>query len=128
MDVAFSSKLYQLCSTFFVVVKPSCRVNHLSCFAESSKSIQKPDTHPGNDSDSKPTKKTRCTKLKRLISDDEEIDENDESSEKKKKILEEDLDWPLHADVDWGIRASEYFDQHPIQNVLREDGTEIDDG
>jgi len=26
-------------------------------------------------------------------------------------VEEEDPDWPLDADVGWGIRASEYFDK-----------------
>ncbi|KAG8389183.1 hypothetical protein BUALT_Bualt02G0202500 [Buddleja alternifolia] len=58
--------------------------------------------------------------------DDEEIDENNESGKKKMLVEEEDPDWPLDADVGWGIRASEYFDQHPIKNVVGEDGAEID--
>ncbi|KAK4407254.1 Thioredoxin-like fold domain-containing protein MRL7, chloroplastic [Sesamum angolense] len=41
-------------------------------------------------------------------------------------IEEEDPDWPLDADIGWGIRASEYFDKHPIKNIVGEDGTEID--
>ncbi|RZC80555.1 hypothetical protein C5167_043146 [Papaver somniferum] len=38
----------------------------------------------------------------------------------------EDPNWPLDADVGWGTRASEYFDKHPIKNVVGEDGEEID--
>ncbi|KAF3666787.1 ATP citrate lyase (ACL) family protein [Capsicum annuum] len=61
---------------------------------------------------------------------DESSDDEDESSggmkEKKMIVEEEDPDWPLDADVGWGIRASEYFDKHPIKNVIGEDGVEID--
>ncbi|KAJ0972242.1 hypothetical protein J5N97_020201 [Dioscorea zingiberensis] len=41
-------------------------------------------------------------------------------------VEEEDHDWPLDADVGWGVRASEYFDKHPIKNVVGDDGVEID--
>lgn len=58
--------------------------------------------------------------------DDSDEDEVKESGEKKMLIEEEDPDWPLDADIGWGIRASEYFDKHPIKNVVGEDGTEID--
>ncbi|KAK2984612.1 hypothetical protein RJ640_029118 [Escallonia rubra] len=52
-------------------------------------------------------------------------DEGDISG--KKMVVEEDNpDWPLDADVGWGIRASEYFEQHSIKNVVGEDGVEID--
>lgn len=67
--------------------------------------------------------------------DDEDEDEVVEDNgavagEKKKKskmvVDEESKDWPLDADVGWGIRASEYFEKHPIKNVVGEDGVEID--
>ncbi|GLT42282.1 hypothetical protein SLA2020_162930 [Shorea laevis] len=45
---------------------------------------------------------------------------------RKMVVEEEDPDWPLDADVGWGVRASEYFDQHPIKNVVGEDGFEVD--
>ena len=41
-------------------------------------------------------------------------------------VEEDDPDWPLYAAVWWGIRASEYFEQHPVMNVVGEDGFEID--
>lgn len=44
----------------------------------------------------------------------------------KMMIEEESKSWPLDADVGWGIRASEYFEKHPIKNVVGEDGYEID--
>ncbi|KAF5930504.1 hypothetical protein HYC85_031377 [Camellia sinensis] len=52
----------------------------------------------------------------------------DESGNGRKKTVveEESPNWPLDADVGWGIRASEYFEQHPIKNVVGEDGVEID--
>ncbi|XP_073144032.1 thioredoxin-like fold domain-containing protein MRL7, chloroplastic [Henckelia pumila] len=63
--------------------------------------------------------------------DDDDDDDGDEDqdgdSSKKKMLIEEDApDWPLDADVGWGIRASEYFEQHPIKNVVGDDGHEID--
>ena len=38
---------------------------------------------------------------------------------------EDDPDWPADAEVGWGVSASEYFEQHPIRNVVV-DGVEID--
>ncbi|KAJ8549675.1 hypothetical protein K7X08_033382 [Anisodus acutangulus] len=49
-------------------------------------------------------------------SSDDEDDNSKDMKEKKMIVEEEDPDWPLHADG-WGIRASEYFDKHPIKNV-----------
>ncbi|XP_022155673.1 thioredoxin-like fold domain-containing protein MRL7, chloroplastic isoform X2 [Momordica charantia] len=60
--------------------------------------------------------------------EEEEIDESDGTGRKKKKkmvVEEEDPNWPLDADVGWGVRASEYFEQHPIKNVVGDDGVEI---
>lgn len=57
-------------------------------------------------------------------SDDEDNDNG--NGEKNMVVEEEDANWPLDADVGWGIRASEYFEQHPIRNVVGEDGVEID--
>ncbi|XP_021888580.1 thioredoxin-like fold domain-containing protein MRL7, chloroplastic isoform X2 [Carica papaya] len=50
------------------------------------------------------------------------------NKKKKKKMVveEEDPDWPLDAEVGWGIRASEYFEKHAIKNVVGDDGTVID--
>lgn len=45
---------------------------------------------------------------------------------KKMVVEEESPSWPLDADVGWGIRASEYFEQHPIKNAVGENGAEID--
>ncbi|CAN4078263.1 unnamed protein product [Withania somnifera] len=59
-------------------------------------------------------------------SSDDEDDSSGDMKEKKMIVDEEDPDWPLDADVGWGIRASEYFDRHPIKNVVGEDGVEID--
>ncbi|CAN1131535.1 Thioredoxin-like fold domain-containing protein MRL7 homolog, chloroplastic [Linum perenne] len=59
--------------------------------------------------------------------DDEEEGEDEETKRKKRTVVEEEAThWPLDADVGWGIRASEYFEQHPIKNVVGEDGFEID--
>lgn len=58
----------------------------------------------------------------------DESDEDDVDNEtKKKKMLveEEDPDWPLDADVGWGVRASEYFEKHPIKNAVGEDGVVV---
>ncbi|CAK9140597.1 unnamed protein product [Ilex paraguariensis] len=67
---------------------------------------------------------------------DDEIDSDDGSNDEDDKdgyirgkemvIEEDDPDWPLDADVGWGIRASEYFEKHPIKNIVGEDGVEID--
>jgi hypothetical protein len=58
-------------------------------------------------------------------SDDEE--EEDENDGGKKVVIEEESEsWPLDSDVGWGVRASEYFEKHPIKNVVGEDGAEID--
>ncbi|OMO89718.1 Thioredoxin-like protein [Corchorus capsularis] len=52
--------------------------------------------------------------------------DNEFDSDRNKMVVEEDdPDWPLDADVGWGIRASEYFEQHAIKNVVGEDGFEI---
>lgn len=61
-------------------------------------------------------------------SDDDSSDDEDVADEGEKEMVveEEDPDWPLDTEVGWGIRASEYFDQHPIKNVVGEDGAEID--
>ena len=61
--------------------------------------------------------------------DDDNDDEEEDGGEgirNKMVIEEESKSWPLDADVGWGIRASEYFEQHPIKNVVGEDGYEID--
>ncbi|CAM8894522.1 unnamed protein product [Rhodiola kirilowii] len=55
-------------------------------------------------------------------------DKNDDAGKKGKRMVVEDesKSWPLDADVGWGIRASEYFDEHSIKNTVGEDGVEID--
>ncbi|KAK3416930.1 hypothetical protein EUGRSUZ_H02674 [Eucalyptus grandis] len=60
--------------------------------------------------------------------EEEEEEEEGEAAEVEKEFVveEESSSWPLDADVGWGIRASEYFEQHPIKNVVGEDGSEID--
>lgn len=60
--------------------------------------------------------------------DDDDDDEGDGGNRRKKKMVveEESQDWPLDADVGWGIRASDFFNQYPIKNVVGEDGVEID--
>ncbi|OAY64975.1 hypothetical protein ACMD2_11894 [Ananas comosus] len=58
-----------------------------------------------------------------LKSRDESIEEEEE--ENQVLVEEEDPDWPLDADIGWGIRSSEYFEKHPIRNVVV-DGVEID--
>ncbi|XP_071689553.1 thioredoxin-like fold domain-containing protein MRL7, chloroplastic [Rutidosis leptorrhynchoides] len=53
--------------------------------------------------------------------------QDDDDDDKKGMVIEEDdPNWPLDAEVGWGIRASEYFEKHPIKNVVGEDGVEID--
>ncbi|KAF6162291.1 hypothetical protein GIB67_008420 [Kingdonia uniflora] len=60
--------------------------------------------------------------------DDEGDDEDVGGKVRRNKMVveEEDPNWPLDADVGWGMRASEYFDKHSIKNVVGEDGVEID--
>lgn len=61
--------------------------------------------------------------------EEEEVEQSDGAGRNKKKkmvVEEEDPNWPLDADVGWGVRASEYFEQHPIKNVVGDDGVEID--
>ncbi|CAA2977974.1 Hypothetical predicted protein [Olea europaea subsp. europaea] len=58
--------------------------------------------------------------------DDRDEEKGDDSRGNEMMVEEENPNWPLDADVGWGIRASEYFEQHPIKNVVGEDGTEID--
>ncbi|CAI9087682.1 OLC1v1021824C1 [Oldenlandia corymbosa var. corymbosa] len=75
--------------------------------------------------------------IKEKVGDDEDDDIGSEDSgnseaqdhaniESKMVVEEEDPNWPLDADVGWGTRASEYFENYPIKNVLDEDGFEID--
>lgn len=61
------------------------------------------------------------------VESDDADEGNEESVKSKKMVVEEDNpDWPLDADVGWGIRASDYFEKHAIRNVVGEDGVEID--
>ncbi|XP_034689952.1 thioredoxin-like fold domain-containing protein MRL7, chloroplastic [Vitis riparia] len=68
--------------------------------------------------------------MKKRLDDDDDDDEDDEEDEDnggdEVVVEEESSNWPLDAEVGWGIRASEYFEQHPIKNVVGEDGVEID--
>ncbi|XP_078434467.1 polyadenylate-binding protein 2-binding protein [Wolffia australiana] len=49
-----------------------------------------------------------------------------EGEEGKEAVVEEeDEDWPADAEIGWGVRASEYFERHPIRNVVV-DGVEIE--
>ncbi|XP_059626069.1 thioredoxin-like fold domain-containing protein MRL7, chloroplastic isoform X2 [Cornus florida] len=57
---------------------------------------------------------------------DDDSDEDDNSRKKEMVVEEDNPNWPLDADVGWGVRASEYFEEHPIKNVIGEDGVEID--
>ncbi|XP_061341667.1 thioredoxin-like fold domain-containing protein MRL7, chloroplastic [Gastrolobium bilobum] len=58
--------------------------------------------------------------------EEEEEEDNGDNRGKKMMIEEENQNWPLDADVGWGVRASEYFENHPIKNVVGENGVEID--
>lgn len=62
--------------------------------------------------------------MKRKVDDDEE--DEGFGREKSMVVEEESRDWPLDADVGWGIRASEYFENHPIRNVVGDNGVELD--
>ncbi|KAF3773159.1 hypothetical protein EJ110_NYTH55994 [Nymphaea thermarum] len=53
--------------------------------------------------------------------------EEGEQEEEVGHVLDaENSDWPLDADVGWGVRASEFFDKYPIRNVVDENGVEVD--
>ncbi|XP_074367021.1 uncharacterized protein LOC141707638 isoform X1 [Apium graveolens] len=66
-------------------------------------------------------------KIDDSVESDDAYEGNEESVKSKKMVVEEDNpDWPLDADVGWGIRASDYFEKHAIKNVVGEDGVEID--
>lgn len=56
---------------------------------------------------------------------DEKEEEEEEEGKKKYVVEEEDPDWPVDAEIGWGVRASEYFEKHAIKNVVV-DGIEID--
>ncbi|CAO2836840.1 unnamed protein product [Amaranthus hypochondriacus] len=56
--------------------------------------------------------------------DDNDID--DGIIDEHMVIEEEDPTWPVDADVGWGTRASDYFEKHPIKNIVGDDGNEID--
>ncbi|XP_074268623.1 thioredoxin-like fold domain-containing protein MRL7, chloroplastic [Silene latifolia] len=59
--------------------------------------------------------------------DDDDDDDYDDNQTKKQMVVEDDdPDWPLDADVGWGIRASDYFEKNAIKNVVGDDGLEID--
>ncbi|KAJ8749150.1 hypothetical protein K2173_013757 [Erythroxylum novogranatense] len=63
--------------------------------------------------------------------EDEEVGAGDDDvgrgkGKRNKFVVEQESpNWPLDADVGWGVRASEYFDKYPIKNVVGEDGAEI---
>ncbi|GER24949.1 thioredoxin family protein [Striga asiatica] len=68
---------------------------------------------------------SRSVKNESDSDEDEDEEVLGDSGEKEMVVDEEDRDWPLDAEVGWGIRASEYFDKHSIKNVVGEDGAEI---
>ncbi|KAG6470174.1 hypothetical protein ZIOFF_071231 [Zingiber officinale] len=66
--------------------------------------------------------------LKARRTDEEEEEEEEEEKRREGEDLsveDDDPEWPLDAEVRWGIRASEYFEKNPIKNVV-EEGVEID--
>ncbi|XP_058070528.1 thioredoxin-like fold domain-containing protein MRL7 homolog, chloroplastic [Magnolia sinica] len=65
--------------------------------------------------------------LKKRIKQEADCDgEYGDGGGRREEVVEEDdPDWPVDAEIGWGIRASEYFEKHPIRNVV-EDGMEID--
>ncbi|KAF8045866.1 hypothetical protein N665_4273s0002 [Sinapis alba] len=62
----------------------------------------------------------------RATQNDDDEEEDEIEGEGEMVVEEEDPDWPVDTDVGWGIKASEYFDTHPIKNVVGEDGSVID--
>ncbi|KAG9446959.1 hypothetical protein H6P81_013087 [Aristolochia fimbriata] len=69
--------------------------------------------------------KSRAEEVDEDVSEDEGDRKGKRDEGKKQVVEEDDPDWPLDADVGWGIRASDYFEKHSIKNVV-EDGVEID--
>lgn len=62
-----------------------------------------------------------------ILEDKEHVLKDDDKNTNKKAVVEqEDPNWPLDADIGWGIRSSDYFDKHSIKNTVGEDGVEID--
>ncbi|KAJ4726936.1 Thioredoxin-like protein [Melia azedarach] len=107
----------------------------LSCLAVSMNSDPEPSSKPSG----KPRRRKSQQKLQLPEIKDEDpgsdkmfprtIPKKKKRGRKRKKkmvVEEEDPYWPLDADIGWGVRASEYFEQHPIRNVVGEDGFEID--
>ncbi|KAB2626809.1 hypothetical protein D8674_020427 [Pyrus ussuriensis x Pyrus communis] len=65
--------------------------------------------------------------MKRKVDDGEEEEEDEGFGGEKSMVVEEgSKDWPLDADVGWGIQASLYFENHPIRNMVGDNGVEID--
>ncbi|PIA65039.1 hypothetical protein AQUCO_00100488v1 [Aquilegia coerulea] len=64
----------------------------------------------------------------KVFKDKNYVDDKENGGVGKKKVVveEDDPNWPLDADVGWGISASEYFNEHSIKNVVGDDGVEID--
>lgn len=60
------------------------------------------------------------------LSDVSDDDDDDSQRDKQMLVEEDDPDWPVDADVGWGVRASEYFEKYPIENVIGDDGVDID--
>ncbi|CAN6439333.1 unnamed protein product [Victoria cruziana] len=56
----------------------------------------------------------------------EETNEQEQAEEVRHVLDAENPNWPLDADIGWGIRASEFFDNYPIKNVVDENGMEVD--
>ncbi|KAF3340953.1 hypothetical protein FCM35_KLT09797 [Carex littledalei] len=76
-----------------------------------------------------PNQREKISKILKERPEDPNSDSDEESEvkegEKKGLVEEEDPEWPLDAEVGWGVRASDYFEKHPIKNVV-ENGVEID--
>lgn len=63
--------------------------------------------------------------LKRRVPEVAEEEDEPKVEKKVHVVEEEDPRWPADAEVGWGVRSSEYFEKHPIKNVVVE-GVEID--
>ncbi|KAL6214503.1 hypothetical protein ACLB2K_013937 [Fragaria x ananassa] len=71
--------------------------------------------------------KGELMKEKAAAVDGGDDEEESEREEEEAVVVEEETDnWPVDAEVGWGIRASEYFEKHGIRNVVDENGDEID--
>ncbi|KFK29402.1 hypothetical protein AALP_AA7G129000 [Arabis alpina] len=148
LTTAFNSDVHRNPLSAFPASMSSRSVKPRLCFAAVSSddpgSEKKEVTRSGEaENDKFPTRRSEADAVEDFVRSSLERtfstirEQNPEAFENKDKadfikdklemvVEEEDPDWPVDTDVGWGIRASDYFDAHPIKNVVGEDGTQID--